>query len=51
VTRFILRRLGLMIIVFAGLVIVAFLLTHVLPGDPGGPRPRPRSRRSGPASA
>jgi ABC-type dipeptide/oligopeptide/nickel transport system permease component len=34
VTRFILRRLGLMIIVFAGLVIVAFLLTHVLPGDP-----------------
>lgn len=33
-TRFILRRLGLMIIVFAGLVIVAFLLTHVLPGDP-----------------
>jgi ABC-type dipeptide/oligopeptide/nickel transport system permease component len=34
VARFILRRLGLMIIVFAGLVIVAFLLTHVLPGDP-----------------
>lgn len=33
-TRFILRRLGLMVIVFAGLVVVAFLLTHVLPGDP-----------------
>jgi ABC-type dipeptide/oligopeptide/nickel transport system permease component len=34
VTRFIVRRVGLMIIVFAGLVVVAFLLTHVLPGDP-----------------
>jgi peptide/nickel transport system permease protein len=34
VPRFILRRLGLMVIVFIGLVIVAFLLTHVLPGDP-----------------
>jgi len=34
VTRFILRRLGLMVVVFVGLVIVAFLLTHVLPGDP-----------------
>ncbi len=33
-TRFILRRLGLMVIVFVGLVVVAFLLTHVLPGDP-----------------
>lgn len=33
-TRFVLRRVGLMVIVFAGLVIVAFLLTHVLPGDP-----------------
>ena len=33
-TRFILRRLGLMIVVFVGLVVVAFLLTHVLPGDP-----------------
>jgi ABC-type dipeptide/oligopeptide/nickel transport system permease component len=34
VTRFIVRRVGLMVIVFAGLVVVAFLLTHVLPGDP-----------------
>lgn len=28
------RRLGLMVLVFAGLVVIAFLMTQVLPGDP-----------------
>ena len=31
---FIVRRLGLMVLVFAGLVVIAFLMTQVLPGDP-----------------
>ncbi|GGM15499.1 ABC transporter permease [Nakamurella endophytica] len=30
----VLRRLGLMVLVFAGLVVIAFLMTQVLPGDP-----------------
>lgn len=32
--RFVIRRLGLMVLVFAGLVVIAFLMTQVLPGDP-----------------
>jgi len=32
--KFILRRLGSMCVVFAGLVVVAFLMIQVLPGDP-----------------
>lgn len=31
---FIVRRLALMVVVFAGLVVVAFLMIQVLPGDP-----------------
>ncbi|MCU1658023.1 MAG: transporter permease [Pseudonocardiales bacterium] len=33
--RFITRRLGQLVIVFAGLVVVAFLMSVILPGDPG----------------
>ncbi|MBD0736730.1 ABC transporter permease [Streptomyces sp. CBMA29] len=32
--RFTLQRLGLIVIVLVGLVVVAFLMTHTLPGDP-----------------
>lgn len=32
--RFVARRLGLMVVVFAGLVVVAFLMNSILPGDP-----------------
>ncbi|MGI8882360.1 MAG: ABC transporter permease [Jatrophihabitans sp.] len=33
-TRFVARRLGLMVVVFAGLVVVAFMMNLILPGDP-----------------
>jgi ABC-type dipeptide/oligopeptide/nickel transport system permease component len=33
-TRFLLRRLGWSVIMVLGLVVVDFLITHVLPGDP-----------------
>jgi ABC-type dipeptide/oligopeptide/nickel transport system permease component len=32
--RFVVRRLVLMVVVFAGLVVVAFLMSLILPGDP-----------------